>query len=123
MDLTRAPISAANFLRYVDGAYYDGGRFYRTVREDNQPADAVTIAVIQAAANRETLGEKQPFPPIPLERTRDTGLTHRDGTLSMARNGPDTATARFSSASAISPASTLEAVATRMARDSPRSAR
>ena len=53
------------------------------------------IAVVQAAANRQTLTGKKPFAPIPIERTRDTGLHHRDGTLSMARGGPDTATHSF----------------------------
>lgn len=38
---------------------------------------------------------KKEFPPIKLERTRDTKLAHKDGTLSMARDGPDTATADF----------------------------
>jgi peptidyl-prolyl cis-trans isomerase A (cyclophilin A) len=38
---------------------------------------------------------KDEFPPIKLERTRDTGLAHKDGTISMARDGPDTATSDF----------------------------
>ena len=32
---------------------------------------------------------------IALERTSDTGLRHTDGTLSMARAGPDTAQSQF----------------------------
>ena len=50
----KAPISVANFLRYVDAKHYDGGQFQRTVRMDNQPNDSVKIEVIQgsvAAAN------------------------------------------------------------------------
>jgi peptidyl-prolyl cis-trans isomerase A (cyclophilin A) len=35
------------------------------------------------------------FEPIRLERTRDTGLRHQDGTVSMARAEPDTATSDF----------------------------
>src|SRR5580658_713618 len=48
VDTARAPITARNFLRYVDGHFYDGGQFHRTVRADNQPTDSVKIGVIQA---------------------------------------------------------------------------
>lgn len=89
----RAPVTAANFLRYVDNGQYEGGSFYRTVHADNQPNDSIRIAVIQAGRNR---GAAIPsFPPIALERTSETGITHRDGTISMARAGPDTATHSF----------------------------
>lgn len=94
IDAGRAPITAANFLRYVDAGHFDGGRFFRTVRPDNQVDKPVKIAVIQAAANRERRAAF--FPAIPLERTSVTGLTHRDGTLSMARSTPDTARDSFS---------------------------
>lgn len=90
----RAPVTVANFLRYVQGGHYRGGSFYRTVRDDNQPDAAFPIGVIQAGIHpwRQDL---DPYPAIPLERTRDTGLHHVDGTLSMARDGPDTATWSF----------------------------
>ncbi len=93
VDATRAPITAGNFLRYVDGGHYDGGRFHRTVRLDNQPGKTVLIEVVQAGTNPTPLRET--IPPIPLERTKDTGLRHKDGTISMARDGPDTATSDF----------------------------
>jgi peptidyl-prolyl cis-trans isomerase A (cyclophilin A) len=93
LDGAKAPATVANFLRYVDGKFYDGGRFHRTVRPDNQPDDRVKIEVVQAGINP-ALAKKE-FPPINLERTRDTGLGHRDGTVSMARDGPDTATSDF----------------------------
>jgi len=83
VDSARAPITAANFLRYVDGGYYDGGLFTRTVRADNQPRDSVKIGVIQATISY-TRAALQ-FPPIPLETTKQTGLKHLDGTISMAR--------------------------------------
>ena len=83
IDSTHAPITAKNFLRYVDGAYYDGGRFHRTVRADNQPNDSVKIAVIQAGISSSAIGDG--FPAIPLERTTTTGLHHIDGAISMAR--------------------------------------
>lgn len=93
IDSAHAPISATNFLRYVDSAAYNGGRFHRAVTPDNQPRDSVRIEVIQGGPNRDRIGAR--WPAIPLERTRDTGLRHRDGTLSMARGGPDSATSDF----------------------------
>lgn len=93
IDTAHAPVTAANFLKYVDGGLYDGGLFHRTVRPDNQREKPVKIAVIQGAANP---GRKSEFfPPIPLERTNKTGLLHKDGTVSMARDKPDTATDEF----------------------------
>jgi peptidyl-prolyl cis-trans isomerase A (cyclophilin A) len=94
IDTVRAPITAANFLKYVDAGLFSGGRFFRTVRPDNQVEKPVKIAVIQAEGSRARRGEF--FPAIPLERTSVTGITHKDGTLSMARSTPDTARDSFS---------------------------
>jgi peptidyl-prolyl cis-trans isomerase A (cyclophilin A) len=89
VDHERAPITAANFLRYVDEGFYDGGRFHRTVTPENQPDNAIRIEVIQGGVNPER--REECGPPIPLERTSVTGLAHRDGTVSMARFAPDSA--------------------------------
>jgi peptidyl-prolyl cis-trans isomerase A (cyclophilin A) len=93
LESARAPITTANFLSYVDRGFYDGGRFHRTVTPTNQPDNAVKIEVVQAGVN--PAKAKQEFPPVKLERTKDTGLRHKDGTVSMARDGPDTATGDF----------------------------
>jgi peptidyl-prolyl cis-trans isomerase A (cyclophilin A) len=93
LDATKAPRTVANFLRYVDGKFYDAGRFHRTVKPDNQPDNKIKIEVIQAGID--AARTKEEFPPIKLERTRDTRLAHKDGTISMARDGPDTATSDF----------------------------
>ena len=93
LDSAHAPRTVANFLRYVDGGYYTSGRFHRSVTPANQPRDSVRIQVIQGGAN--PAREAQGFPPIDLERTSQTGLRHLDGTLSMARGGPNTATSDF----------------------------
>jgi peptidyl-prolyl cis-trans isomerase A (cyclophilin A) len=93
LDARRAPATTANFLRYVEAGFYDGGRFHRTVTPENQPQKPVKIEVIQAGPA--PAREADLFPPIALERTRDTGLRHNDGALSMARDGPDTAQADF----------------------------
>ena len=93
LDAAKAPNTVANFLKYVDGKFYDGGRFHRTVTPDNQPDNKVKIEVVQAGINPEKT--KDEFKPIKLERTKDTKLAHKDGTISMARDGPDTATSDF----------------------------
>ena len=88
----RAPLTVCNFLSYVTDGDYEAGSFFRTVvRAANDNPNP--IDVIQAATPRGSDDDLRP--PIPLERTRDTGLSHTAGTLSMARDGPDTATSSF----------------------------
>lgn len=88
-----APATVANFLRYVNARLYDGGVFHRTVKPTNQPDNKVKIEVIQGGVHPDR--SKEELPPIKLERTRDTKITHQDGTISMARDGPDSATGDF----------------------------
>lgn len=86
VDTKRAPVTAANFLKYVDGGFYDGGRFHRATRPDNYtpaPPDKPAMEIIQGGINPER--RRDGFPPIPLERTSVTGLKHVVGTVSMAR--------------------------------------
>jgi peptidyl-prolyl cis-trans isomerase A (cyclophilin A) len=93
IDVARAPVTATNFLKYVDGRHYDGGRFHRTVTQANQPDDEVKIDVIQASINVERTDR---FAAIPLERTSQTGIRHLDGTISMARStSPDSGRSDF----------------------------
>jgi peptidyl-prolyl cis-trans isomerase A (cyclophilin A) len=91
LDPEHAPATVANFLRYVNEHFYDGTAFYRAVTFDNQPTNPIKIEVIQGGAN----DSKPTYQAIALERTSVTGPKHRDGTISMARNGPDTATSEF----------------------------
>ena len=74
----------------MDGGFYDGGVINRAVRPDNTDRHDVEIQVIQFQIDRNR--RRDEFPPIALERTSATGLKHVDGAVSMARNGPDTAT-------------------------------
>jgi len=94
IDTAHAPVTSANFLKYVDGGFYDGGRFHRATRPDNYPAappNRPMMEIIQGGINPERRASA--FPPIPLERTSVTGLKHVRGTVSMARgNAADTAT-------------------------------
>ena len=93
LDAARAPLTTANFLRYVDAGRYEGGFFHRALRPANQRGKAHPIEVIQGGvAPRHKDAE---FPAVKLERTRDTGLRHVDGALSLAREGPDSATSHF----------------------------
>ncbi len=87
------PITAANFLRYVDAGLFKGASFYRVVRLDNQPNNAVKIEVIQGGLGFSD--ESRPFPPIEHETTVKTGIFHKDGVISMARSAPGTATSEF----------------------------
>lgn len=97
VDARHAPITAANFLKYVDASLYDGGRFHRVTRPDNYtpaPPDRPAMAIIQAGIN--PARRRDGFAAIPLERTSVTGLTHVAGTISMARAvTADTATSDF----------------------------
>lgn len=86
----QAPVTVSNFLKYVDEGVYDDGSFYRVVRADNDNGNP-QITVIQGDVKD---GRKQ-WPAIELESTDKTGIRHLDGTLSMARLGPNTATSTF----------------------------
>jgi peptidyl-prolyl cis-trans isomerase A (cyclophilin A) len=93
VNVAQAPATAANFLKYVDGSFYDGGVFHRTVRPDTETNRTHPIQVIQARR----AGGRQGFPAVALERTSMTKLKHLDGTVSMARAAgqPDSATSDF----------------------------
>ncbi len=87
------PITAANFLKYVDEGRYKNGCFYRVVTTDNQPNQKIKIEVIQGGLTPETQGNR--LPPIEHETTDRTGILHKDGVISMARSKPGTASSEF----------------------------
>ncbi len=89
--LNEAPITSKNFLFHINENHFNGATFYRTVKTTNQPYSKSKIEVIQGGLD--SLENK--FLPIPHERTNKTGIKHFDGTLSMARNEPGTATTEF----------------------------
>lgn len=86
----KAPVSASNFLRLVDGGHLDGGMFYRVVNYANDKGSP-KIEVIQGGLNE----EEGPFPPIEHETTEQSGILHTDGVISMARGDVGTATTEF----------------------------
>jgi peptidyl-prolyl cis-trans isomerase A (cyclophilin A) len=99
LELGKAPITAANFLRYVDAGRFDGAVFYRASRA----AGAPTVGLIEGGL----ADDQARFDPVPHESTLMTGLAHKDGTISMGREAPGTATADFFICSG--PASYLDA--------------
>ncbi len=88
--LDKAPISAGDFLRYVDEGYYDGQGFYRTVRDDNDPRGMGMSLIQGGRLDFEPIGNT-----IPHEPTSNTGLSNISGTLSIARDTPGTGSAAF----------------------------
>jgi peptidyl-prolyl cis-trans isomerase A (cyclophilin A) len=83
----RAPLTSANFLRYVDARAYDGGTFFRAARTPGMKKDGTIVGAPPAKV--------RPFPPIRHESTTKTGLKHLNGTLSLGRFAPGTATNNF----------------------------
>lgn len=88
LEVKRAPVTSANFLRYVDAHRFDGTTFYRAARAKSDPHRGL----IQGGVDHDM---PKTFFPIRHEPTSQTGLKHVDGTLSMARNDPGTAMGDF----------------------------
>jgi peptidyl-prolyl cis-trans isomerase A (cyclophilin A) len=84
----KAPITCANFLRYVDAKLIDGQSFYRAMKTMTSPL----MGLVQGGADRDP---SKRFPPIAHESTQLTGLSHRDGAISMACQAPGAATGDF----------------------------
>jgi peptidyl-prolyl cis-trans isomerase A (cyclophilin A) len=89
----KAPVTVANFLRYVDEGRFEGALFYRAVTMDNQPNMDIKIEVVQGGLSR--TANASPLPPIEHETTDKTGVLHKDGTISMARLMPGSASSEF----------------------------
>jgi peptidyl-prolyl cis-trans isomerase A (cyclophilin A) len=89
----KAPVTVKNFLQYVDEKRYKGAFFYRVVHAENQPHSKIKIEVIQGGLKIEN--HPQALPPISHETTTQTGVLHKDGTISMARDKPGTASSEF----------------------------
>lgn len=86
IETERAPITAANFLRYVDQKRLDGTFFYRA--DPIQP----DFGLIQGGTRNDP---KRTLKPIAHEPTSKTGLSNKDGAISMARGAPGTAAGDF----------------------------
>lgn len=86
LETTRAPITAANFLAYVDQKKLDGTSFYRATKVGEG------YGLVQGGPRNDP---KRLLPPIAHEPTSATGLSHVDGAISMARLAPGTAQGEF----------------------------
>jgi len=89
LEVERAPITAANFLAYVDQGRLDGTNFYRAMKFQRDP---MPNGLIQGGTRND---RKRVLPPISHEKTTETGLSHTNGAVSMARREPGTATGDF----------------------------
>lgn len=90
----RAPITVRNYLAYVDGGFLTGASVYRVLGPPNQRTNPVPISVAQWGRH-DPPGQRPPLPPIAHEPTSVTGLHHLDGTVSMARLAPGTASSEM----------------------------
>lgn len=88
LEKERAPITTANFLRYVDQKRLDGAAFYRAAKAPNAPE----YGLVQFGTRNDP---KRTLAPIPLEPTSKTGLTHKSGTISVARGAPNSGAGDF----------------------------
>ncbi len=93
IDTINAPVTATNFLNHVNAGTYKNAVFYRVVRMDNQPNDSVKIEVIQGGLLNDKEIDKVKL--IRHETTKETGLNHLNGTISMARLKPGSASTEF----------------------------
>ncbi|MEP6968583.1 MAG: peptidylprolyl isomerase, partial [Pseudomonadota bacterium] len=84
----QAPITAANFLRYVDQKRFDGASFYRAMKNAGAPRTGLVQGGLQN-------NPAKTLPPVAHESTAKTGLSHKDGSISMARYAPGTAASEF----------------------------
>jgi len=87
-----APITVANFIGHVEAGVYDGGSFYRAVRDDNERPDVEPMNLIQGGYGRDGL---EGAPGITHEPTTQTGLTHSRAAISMGRFEIGTASTEF----------------------------
>ncbi len=88
IEVERAPVTAANFLAYVDQKRLDGTVFYRAFKWD----DGTPGGFIQGGTQNDP---KRILKPVPHEPTSQTGLSHIEGVISMAQAAPGTATGDF----------------------------
>jgi peptidyl-prolyl cis-trans isomerase A (cyclophilin A) len=88
LEKERAPGTTANFLHYVDQKRLDGISFYRAAKAPNAPE----YGLVQFGTRNDP---KRTLPPIALETTTKTGLTHKSGTISVARAAPNSGAGDF----------------------------
>ncbi|ANI88171.1 peptidylprolyl isomerase [Arachidicoccus ginsenosidimutans] len=91
----QAPKTVAAFLSYVDSGLYSSSNFYRVLNRDNQPSNASKVELIQGGIWQTNPAKYATLKGIPHESTKKTGILHKNGTISLAREEPGTATSEF----------------------------
>lgn len=91
----QAPKTVAAFLSYIDSGYYSNAAFYRVLRDDEQPSDAPKAELIQGGIWKTNYKLSASIPGIQHESTSQTKILHTDGTISLARQAPGTASTEF----------------------------
>ena len=86
----KAPKTVAAFISYIDSGYYKGSSFYRVIKAEDMPTD-YNDGLIQGGIWPLMKNIKG----IDHEPTSQTGLSHTNGIVSLARTGPGTATTEF----------------------------
>ena len=91
----KAPKTVAAFLSYIDSGFYDRSSFYRVMNQENQVIDSWKAELIQGGLWKTNYQRATTLPGIPHESTKQTGIKHTNGVISMARLNPGTATTEF----------------------------
>ncbi|MEO8765147.1 MAG: peptidylprolyl isomerase [Ginsengibacter sp.] len=91
----KAPKTVAAFLNYIDSGYYKNGSFYRVLKEEDQPSNAFKSNLIQGGIWQTRYKQQAGLPGIAHETTKETGVLHKDGAISLARNVPGSANTEF----------------------------
>ena len=81
----KAPKTVAGFLSFVDSGYFKNTSFYRILTKDDESMNAAKTNLIQGGLWQTKLKLQQKLPGIPLETTRQTGILHTAGIISLAR--------------------------------------
>ena len=82
----RAPKTVAAFLSYVDSGFYKNTSFYRVLKKEDQSMNVAKTQLIQGGLWQTNFKKQQTIPGIPLETTKQTGILHEEGVISLARN-------------------------------------
>jgi peptidyl-prolyl cis-trans isomerase A (cyclophilin A) len=91
----KAPKTVAAFLSYVDSGLYKNSSFYRVLKEENQPSASFKSELIQGGIWQSDYKKGASLPGIPHEPTNKTGISHINGTISLARTTPGTGSSEF----------------------------
>lgn len=91
----KAPKTVAAFLFYVDSGFYKNASFYRVLKEEDQPTNSFKAELIQGGIWQTNYKKGIGLPGITHEPTNVTGILHKNGTISLARTTPGTASSEF----------------------------